>query len=202
MDFQTAAAMGSCLSKDYAQDFFELLVNYQDLSASEAASRLGLHIRTAQDFLEALAQLGIVDQREVFEKKRPYFRYALKTRHIVMDLDLNQVRRMRTAADLARRIREKANSGARFTLARSGDRIAQVAYWTGRGRERNEHRISLTDPQGLFLYHLPFPNAEPLSIADILRRASVEPNLAPEILDIVEVLSRHGAIETEGRVGE
>lgn len=197
MDFETAAALASCLSKEYAQDFFELLVNYQDLSASEAASRLGLHIRTAQDYLEALAKLGIVDQREVLEKKRPYYRYALKTRHIVMDLDLNQVRRMRNAADLARRIREKANSGARFTLARGGDRIAQVAYWTGKGRERTEHRISLTDPQGLFLYHLPFPNAEPLSIADILRKAGVDPKLAPEILDIVEVLSRNGAIEAD-----
>lgn len=197
MDFQTAAALGSCLSKDYAEDFFELLVNYQDLSASEAASRLGLHIRTAQDYLEALATLGIVEQREVFEKKRPYYRYTLKTRRIVLDLDLSQVRRARTADDLARRIREKANSGARFTLARSGDRIGQVTYWTGEGRERSEHKISLTDPQGLFLYHLPFPNAEPLAIGDILRKAGVDEKLAPEILDIAEVLIRHGAIEVE-----
>jgi len=197
MDFQTAAALGTCLSKDYAEDFFELLVNYQDISASEAASRLGLHIRTAQDFLVALAALGIVDQREVFEKKRPYFRYALKTRRIVMELDLSQVRRARSAGDLARRIREKANSGARFTLARGGDHIAQVTYWTGKGRERTEHRISLTAPQGLFLYHLPFPNAEPLAIGEVLHKAGVDPKLAPEILDIVEVLGRHGAIETE-----
>ncbi len=195
MDFQTAAALGSCLSKDYAQDFFELLVNYQDLSASEAASRLGFHIRAARDFLEALASLGIVERREVFEKKRPYYRYTLKTRRIVLDLDLSQVRRARTPDDLARRIREKANSGARFTLARSGDRIGQVTYWTGEGRERSEHKISLTDPQGLLLYHLPFPNAEPLAIGDILRKAGVDEKLAPEVLDIAEVLIRHGAIE-------
>ena len=195
MDFKTAAALGACLAKDYAEDFFELLVNYQDLSASEAASRLGLHIRTAQDFLETLASLGIVDQQEVFEQKRPYFRYTLKRRRIVLDLDLGQVRRTRTAGDLARRVREKANSGARFSLARSGDRIGQVTFWTGEGRERKEHKISLTDPQGLFLYHLPFPNAEPLAIADILHKAGVDPKLAPEILDIVEVLIRRDAIE-------
>jgi len=206
MNFQTAAALGACLARDYAEDFFELLVNYQDLSASEAASRLGLHIRTAQDFLEALTSLGIVERKEVFEKKRPYFRYALKTRRIVLDLDLNQVRRTRSAGDLARRIREKANSGTRFTLARSGDRIAQVTYWTGEGRERSEHRISLTDPQGLFLYHLPFPNAEPLAIGDILRKAGVSEKLAPEVLDIVDVLIRHGAIVVvsvdDGKKGE
>jgi len=197
MDFKTAATLGSCLSRDYAEGFFELLVNYQDLAASEAASRLGLHIRTAQDYLETLASLGIVEQREVFEKKRPYFRYALKTRRIVLDLDLSQVRRARSAGDLARKVREKANSGARFTMARGGDRIAQVVIWTGDGRERKEHKINLTDPQGLFLFHLPFPNAEPLAISDILRKAGVEEKLAPEVLDIVEVLERHGAIEVE-----
>jgi predicted transcriptional regulator len=195
MDFRTAAALGACLSRDYAQDFFELLANYQDLSASEAASRLGLHIRTAQDFLEALASLGIVEKEEVFEKRRPYFRYTLKKRRILIDLDLGQIRRPRAAGDLARRIRERANSGARFSMARSGDLIGQVTYWTGEGRERQEHKINLTDPQGRFLYHLPFPNAEPLSIADILRRADVDEKLAPEILDILEVLIRHGAIE-------
>jgi predicted transcriptional regulator len=197
MDFKSVAVLGACLAKDYAQDFFELLVNYQDISASEAASRLGLHIRTAQDFLEALAALGIVEQREVSEKKRPYFRYALKTRRIAMDLDLTQVRMRRTAGDLANMIREKANSGARFSLGRSGDHISQVAYWTGEGRERAEHRISLTDPQGRFLYHLPFPNAEPLSIADIMRKADVDERLAPEILDMIDVLTRHDALEVE-----
>ena len=41
MDFKRAAKLGNYLSKDYAEDFFNLLVNYQDISASEAASRLG-----------------------------------------------------------------------------------------------------------------------------------------------------------------
>ena len=72
------------------------------------------------------------------------------------------------ADDLRRRVREKADSGTRFSVARRGDRISQVVSWSGEGRERKEHRISLTDPQGLFLYHLPFPGAEPLAIADIL----------------------------------
>ena len=58
MDFKTAAALGALLSKDYAENFFKLLVNYQDISASEAASRLNLHIRTAQDFLESLHALN------------------------------------------------------------------------------------------------------------------------------------------------
>ena len=91
MDFKTAARLGAYLSKDYAYSFFNLLVNYRNLSASEAASRLGLHIRTAQDFLEGLTELGLLNRQEVYEKKRPYYRYTLETDHILIDVDLNSI---------------------------------------------------------------------------------------------------------------
>ena len=86
MDFQTAAQLSTYLSKDYAEEFFKLLVNYQDISASEAASRLGMHIRTAQDFLDGLAELGVIKKSEVHEKKRPYFRYSLTKQSISLAL--------------------------------------------------------------------------------------------------------------------
>ena len=52
MDFKQAALLGACLAKDYAPEMFRLLVNYRSLSASEAASRLDLHVQPAQTFLE------------------------------------------------------------------------------------------------------------------------------------------------------
>ena len=200
MDFKEAAKLGNYLAKDYAQDFFALLVNYQDISASEAASRLGLHIRTAQDFLEAMATLDILDKQEVYEKKRPYFRYTLKTEHIRMDIDLTQIQQKQTPEDLTRQIREKSDAGANFSLARGGEYISHVSLWTGNGRDRKERKISLTRPQGLFLYHLPFPNADPLSISDIIRKANVDEELAPEILDIVQLLEKYEVIETPNPV--
>ena len=60
MEYKTIAKLGAALSKEYSEDLFKLLVNYQDISASEAASRLSLHIRTAQDFLDTLTDLKIV----------------------------------------------------------------------------------------------------------------------------------------------
>jgi hypothetical protein len=195
MDFKEAALLGNYLSKDYAEDFFSLLVNYQDISASEAASRLGLHIRTAQDFLEAMSALNILEKQEVYEKKRPYFRYTLKTNRISMDIDLTQIQQQQTPEDLTRQIREKVNSRVNFSLARGGEFISQVTLWTGKGRDRKERKISLTRPQGLFLYHLPFPNSAPLSIADILRKANVGEDLVPEILDIVQLLEKYDVIE-------
>jgi predicted transcriptional regulator len=196
-DFQTAAQLGALLCKDYARDLLALLVTYRDISASEAASRLNLHIRTAQDYLDGLAALGIVSKVEAHENKRPYFRYSLQQEHVVMDLDLASLAQPPQAGALATRIREHGNSGARFATGRNDHSIHHVAVWTGEGRERVEKNISLTAPQGQFLYHLPFPTAEPLSVAEIMKKAGVEEALAPEILDVVQVLQQHGVIEVK-----
>ena len=154
MDFKEASKLGSFISKDYAEDLFRLLATYTSISASEAASRLDLHIKTVQDFLEAMNELGILEREEVYEKKRPYYRYSLKTNKIVMELDLAPLIPMegldhRTSL----RIREMKDAGARFTTARSDQYISNIAIWTGQGRERTERKINLSIPQGRFLFH-------------------------------------------------
>ena len=66
MDFKTVSRIATLLSKSFAEEMLKLLLIYQDISASQAASRLDLHIKTAQDFLDQLHELGIVDKTEVF----------------------------------------------------------------------------------------------------------------------------------------
>jgi predicted transcriptional regulator len=195
MDFHTAAKYASLLSKDYAEDIFKLLVNYQAISASEVATRLDLHIKTAQDFLEALEQLDILSKEEIFEKKRPYYRYILKQTRLIIDIDLMQVKREPSQNSLSSHIREAENAGALFTVARSEDYITSVTIWTGNGRERQERKIKLTTPQGMFLYHLPFPKAEPLTVDEIIHKAGIDESLAPEILDMVQLLEKYKVIE-------
>lgn len=195
MDFRTAAKYASLLAKDYAEDIFSLLVNYQAISASEVAARLNLHIKTAQDFLEALEELGIAGKEEVYEKKRPYYRYSLKETRILIDIDLMQVKQEPRRNSLVQRIREKERAGARFAVARNDTYITSVTIWSGQGRERSERRIKLTMPQGKFLFHLPFPGAEPLAVTDIMKKADVEESLAPEIMDLVQLLEKSGVIE-------
>lgn len=195
MDFHTAAKYASLLSKDYAEDIFSLLVNYQAVSASEVATRLNLHIKTAQDFLEASEQLGVLSKDEVLEKKRPYYRYTLKQTRLVIDIDLMQVKHEPSANSLSVFIRENENAGARFSAARSDDYITSVTIWTGSGRERQERKIKLTTPQGRFLYHLPFPKAEPLTVEEVMRKAGIDQSLAPEIIDLVQLLEKLNVIE-------
>ena len=195
MDFERASQLGACLSKDYAEEMFRLLVNYRSLSASEAASRLDLHVQTAQSFLETLASLGILDKEESTEKSRPYFRYSLRTSRVTLDLDLGSLAVDEAPAGLGRKIRERRNAGARFTEARGGNAISSVVVWTGDGRSREERKLNLTEAQGAFLYHLPFPDAAPLSVAAIMKKAGVDESRAPEILDIVERLDGLGVVE-------
>jgi len=195
MDYKEAARLGAILAKDYAEDFFKLLVNYQDISASEAASRLSLHIQTAQDFLENLTDLGIVKKTEVFEKKRPYYRYNLIQHQISIVVDLSEYESQNPSEGLEQLVREKKDNGANFTVARNGDSFSSVTIWEGKGRERVEHKISLTTPQGKFLFHLPFPKARPLSLGNIMEKAGLESAYAAEIQDIVSELIRRGVIE-------
>ena len=200
MNFDDARKLGACLARDHAADLFRLLVNYHDISASEAASRLGLHVRTAQDFLETLASVGVLSREEVFERKRPYYRYRLASDRIAFELDLAGLFGERPDGDLLQReIRERKGSGARFSTARGGEQIARVSVWSGAGRDRRERRVSLTSPQGRFLYHLPFPTAAFMTVAEIMRRAGVGADHRAEIADLLTLLEEHGVVEDHRR---
>lgn len=196
MDFSKAAILGSYISKDYAEGIFRLLMTYQNISASEAASRLNLHIRTVQDFLEAMAMLEIVSKEEVFEKKRPYFRYTLNTRKINIEIDLNQLfDKNQPQGKLSTQIREKDNAGARFSVSRDNQHISNVSIWIGNGRERKERKINLSIPQGKFLFYLPFPSAKFETVAGIIKKAGVDEKHISEIIDIVDALVELEVIE-------
>lgn len=198
MTFKEAAVLGSYLAKDYAEEFFKLLVNYRSISSSEAASRLNLHIKTAQDFLEAMTELGILEKEEVYEKKRPYNRYTLVINKIDIVLDLEALRANKDPEDQSTiSIREHKNAGVNFYTARNKQYFSSVTVWIGKGRERTERKISLTIPQGRFLFHLPFPTAYFESVASIMQKADVDESEISEILDIVYALIELQVIEKE-----
>lgn len=198
MDFENAGIFGNYISKEYAKDIFGILLTYQNISASEAASRLNLHVKTVQDFLEAMTHLGIINRKEVYEKKRPYFRYALSDPVIRLEIDLGLLRSVVPQKErLSWRIREKSNSGARFTTARYDQYISSVVIWTGEGRIKKERRINLTEAQGRFLFNLPFPTARPERVAYIMTKAAVDSNHEAEVLDIVDLLIEYNVIEQE-----
>ena len=196
MDFTEARKLSNYLSKEYAERIFKLLMTYQDISASEAASRLNLHVQTAQEFLETMTSYEILAKEEVSESKRPYFRYRLAKRKISLEIDLDEVLDVKVEADETDyAIREKRNSGAKFTVARNGKLFSSVAIWKGDGRGGKERKINLTEAQGMFLFNLPFPDAIPLTVDEIMSWSVVDIAQKPEILDIVSELIDLSVIE-------
>jgi len=199
MKFEEAARFGNYISKSFAKDIFRLLNNYRDISASEAASRLGMHIQTVQDFLEAMTDLKILSKKETIERKRPYFRYTLQQLKISFDLDLIEELKTSESNSLENsKIREKKNAGVRFSLARNGQYFSNVTIWVGKGRERSEKKINLTTAQGKFLYNLPFPDGEHLTLEEIRIKAGIENDDLPEIKDLVEELIQYKVVEIIG----
>ena len=201
MNFETASNIAMLLAKSFARDCFRLLVTHQDISASEAASRLDLHIRTAQDFLEGLYQEGIVTRAEVMEGKRPYYRYALKRHLIRIELDLRKLLdfdKERSRVNVP--IRERKNNGAVFHSPNNQDLISGITLFTGEGRRRKERKINLTRNQGRFLFHLPFPNSDFLDIKTIMRKAELTEDKVLEILDLVNDLIHDRIIESKEEI--
>lgn len=195
MDFKNAALLSNYISKDYAEKIFRLIVAYRDISASEAASRLSMHIRTVQEFLDAMAGCGILGKKEVFEKKRPYYRYSLKKKkiEIIIDLDKEFISANNTHSDF--KIREIKNANAKFSLARNGEYFSTITVWLGEGRTAKERKISLTNAQGQFLYYLPFPDAKPLTIDQIMAKGEISKMNKSEIIDIVHELEKLHVLE-------
>ncbi len=196
-DFESAQRLAALVAKEYARDFFRLLVMYRDISASEAAARLSLHVKTAQDFLEGLEAAGIVSKREAAEKKRPYFRFSLKEQKIHITIDLDSLYDSGHESERWNwRIRERRDSGALFKEGRD-NRISAVHVYAGKGRSRVERRLSLTECQGRFLFHLPFPTEDFLSVSEIVTKAGVIQDCLPEIVDLIDFLHAHGVIVVE-----
>jgi DNA-binding Lrp family transcriptional regulator len=198
-DFEKAKLFGAFISKEYSKELLRLLYLYKDISASEAASRVGMHIKTVQEFFDALNEIGLIEKREVYESKRPYFRYSFNSDTINISIDVNDlVVGGKVPENKELFIREKKNANVRFTTARNKLFFSSVSVWIGRGRETTEKKVSLTIPQGKFLFNLPFPNADFLSIPEIMKKSDVSEEHKSEIIDIVNLLIEHGVIEIRG----
>ncbi len=198
ISFEQSRRLAAIVAKDYARDFLTLLVIYRDISASEAAARLNIHIKTAQDFLEGLETAGILDKHEALEGKRPYFRYSLKAHFINITFDLDELYDPKIhRSAMGWKIKERKNSGVLFKEGR-GERIASVHVFEGSGRSREERRFNLTECQGRFLFYLPFPTEAPSPVSAILHKAALTDDCIPEIIDLVNLFLKQKVIEKTG----
>ena len=197
MEYSLLSRFGLYISKAYSKDIFRLLMKYSDISASEAASRLNLHIKTVQDFLEAMSDSGILVKEQIRDKRRPFYRYSLKETKIILNLDLSELEDKTDKDKNAGlyKIRERTNSGARFNTARYDSYFNSVVIWQGKGRDRKVRKYNLTSAQGTVLYNLPFPGAEAISIDELIKKSNIDDDHRSEIFDIINILIENNVIE-------
>jgi len=194
MNFIEINKLSGLLSKNYAKDFLKLLVNYESISASEAASRLNLHIKTAQDFLESLFELNYLFREQIIEKKRPYFRYKLIKQNIEIKFDLNELKNDAKLLDL--KVREKKDSNCIFNTSPKTGEISTISYFIGEGRAKKECKTQLTKSQGKFLFHLPFPTANAKTVIEIMNENKIPDVHQSEIVNLIELLIEQEIVET------
>ena len=196
MNIETFTALATLFSRSFATGLSALLVDYSDISASEAASRLDLHIKTVQDWLEGMFELGILKRHEVSEGKRPYFRYSLNNLDLDIHLNLSSLSSLNKTKHLeTARIREKKNANTQFSTSARTSQITSISVFTGRGRNKKERKLNLNPRQGTFIYHLPFPTAEHEPVRHIMQKAGLRAEHMGEIADIVSLLIDLGVVE-------
>jgi hypothetical protein len=196
--FENISKLSYLLSKDYARGILSLLASYNSISSSVAASHLDIHIKTAQDFLEGMFEIGILSREEVRDGKRPYYQYFLAQRKHTIELDFDAlVEPFDINKVLDAKIREKSDNAAAFHTSSKSGEISAVTLYEGKGRFRKERKILLTADQGRFLFHIPFPTENLLSIREIIQKAGIGIKSASELADIFSILDRAGALEIE-----
>lgn len=174
------------LSRDYSDQIFHILLTYETVSASELASQLDLHIKTVQDFLEALADLKLLEAEKVVRHKRPYFRYKLIQDSINLNIDLSQVQEKSKLEfeDMTLRMTKLPT----VMLNTVKDSAESVTLFLKKNRRMHQKKIKFTPIQGKFLKTVPAHNSSAALFTDLLKKAEIEEKHLDEIKEIVQIL--------------
>lgn len=194
MTFAEIQRISGILAKNYAEDFFKLLVNYESISATESATRLNLHIKTCQDFLETLYEVNYLSREQVIDKKRPYYRYKLIKQKIDFYFGLNQFKL--NEFDYSNlEIKENIKNDCIFISSPKTGQISGITLFEGEGRKCQERKIQLTKAQGNFLLFLPLPTSDRKKVKEILSDTGTKNKFKNEILDLITILIKHEIID-------
>ncbi|MCK4614281.1 MAG: helix-turn-helix transcriptional regulator, partial [Thermoplasmata archaeon] len=147
-------------------------------TASETAASLGIHIATAQKYLEGLERAGVVESRERPSKPRTAKEYHLLDTKISIEFDIEKMaaeaEREKRPPDLSEiMIREKSRSDVAYEWDDAGKRITAVMFFRKGLRRRMERKVILSKEEGRFLWHVPFQSEEFRSAGEVMEMAGL-----------------------------
>jgi len=170
-------------------------------SASDVARRFNIHIATAQKYLVEMRQCGLLESRWRRSVSRPTEEYWLAKKKFDIEIDLENMPKHSELENKAANIfiRQKYSELVAFDANRNLEKITEIIILDGGESSRIEQRISLDDVEGRFVWYLPPPNETPMSVLELLEKASLSKTELPRVLELVDRLA---VIEINGSAGE
>jgi DNA-binding HxlR family transcriptional regulator len=192
------------LGKKQAFAILVYLLRHPKSTASELASALGIHIATAQRYLEGLEEGGLLFSRERPSKPRTAQEYWLVDSKFTLEIDVGALaeeeeRKGGSGRLAALFIREKARPDVAFEWDDSGKRITAVLFFKKGMRRRLERKVGFSKEEGRFLWHTPFQSEKFKSVAEVLREAGLELEEL-QVLRMVDRLKSLGIVTVENEV--
>ncbi len=167
-------------------------------SASELAREMGIHVATAMRKLAELAALGLLEKRSRPGSDVLEYRLARSRVDIVLDFDADAKAASRDARRQAEHVfvRERPNPKVLVESDDGARRVQRVLFLTVLRRRTNARKLELSEPEGRFLWHLPYASEAARSVAEICRQAGIEnPLVVARLLDFVREMERLGILE-------
>lgn len=161
---------------------FAILVHlhsHPNTTASEIAAALGIHIATAQKYLEGLEEGGILLSRERPSKPRTAQEYHLSDSKFTLEIDIEKLaeEEKKKADDrkLARIfVREKSRPDVAYEWDDAEKRITAVLFFRKGLRRRMEQKLALSKEEGRFLWSVPFQSEKFMTAAEVMVAAGLE----------------------------
>ena len=186
------------LAREYSIELLRELHARGWSSASELAREMGIHVATAMRKLAELESLGLLEKRTRADGDVTEYHLPKPRVEIVLDFDTDAKVASRDAWRQAERlvVKERPN---RKVLLESDDqarRVRRILLLKVLRRRTEARTIELSEPEGRFLWALPYASEAGRSVAEVCRRAGIEsPLQLSRILASVKELERLGILE-------
>ncbi len=189
--------LAAVLGKEVTGRILAVLAHESYLSASDIASRLHIHIATAQKYLMEMKEAGLVNSRWRRSPTRPTEEYWLSKDKITIEIDLR--------SDVGRKDMESLANSLTLSLRRdvnvaidsddSKKMVSEILVLGDGDRPIIGNRIKLDNVEGRFAWHLA---EEPTNVRvmDVVEKAELDSKYLPQIMDLVDKLTNIGAVRS------
>ena len=197
-DIAASRALIEALGCDYSIERLQHLHGLVGSGACVLARVMGIHVATAMRKLAELEGLGLLEKRPRTGGDVIEYRLSAPRVEILLDFDADAKTASRDAWRQAERIlvKERPNRKVLLESEDQARRVRRILFLKVLRRRTEARTMELSEPEGRFLWQIPYASETGRSVAEIARRAGIGQALQlARILDFVRELERLGILE-------